>query len=162
MDRFNIYETSYWIVSHRMDSRYPGYLIISSQEDETELNKLSHAALSELGTVLADTEKLLITEYLPCKVIISKLGFTKGFNCHFHIIPVSFDLLKDISNDPKYPDDPDGSDTMLYTSRKYCERPLTELEKETVLKTVNRLRESTANKLLQPARHSQARLVGGA
>jgi diadenosine tetraphosphate (Ap4A) HIT family hydrolase len=72
-----IFETDHWAVSHRKDSRYPGFLIVASKSDVVEISGLSQDALSELGHVLAKTESILISHFKPYRVITAKLGFSK-------------------------------------------------------------------------------------
>ena len=135
-----VFKTEHWVVSHRKDSRYAGYLIISSKDEVNELHKLSNQTLSELGTVLEITEKLLILAYTPYKVAVAKLGFSSGFNCHFHIIPVTCSLLQEIREHQKYTDDePDGIDAMLFICREYCEREITQEEQRSIDNTVKSL-----------------------
>ena len=129
-DEFIIFQTLNWIVSHRKDSRYPGYLIISSVESSDELHKLSYNALQEIGNILADTEKLLQIAYSPYKIIFAKLGFSTGYNCHFHAIPVFNSILHEITDHTNYTNEtPDGKDVMLFISREYCEKALSNEEK---------------------------------
>ncbi|MBN8828202.1 MAG: hypothetical protein J0H68_05800 [Sphingobacteriia bacterium] len=140
-----IIKTEYWNISHRNDSRYLGYLIISALENVSDISELSPDALSELGLMLAETEKLLINLYSPFKVIISKLGFSKGFNCHFHMIPISEQILQEIARHPNYCQEPDGIDTMLFICREYCERPLNKEEDQNIKQEVKKLRKQYIN-----------------
>lgn len=135
-----IFESQHWLVSHRRDSRYAGLLIVSSKSDSSEMSSLEPEALSELGSVLVKTEKLLISYYKPYRVITAKLGFSAGHSCHFHVIPVRTSLLKEIIAHPNYTNEPDGNDALLFVSREYCERKLT-LEESSIQKnTINQLR----------------------
>lgn len=125
MSEHGVFETPHWRVSHRRDARYPGYLMVSSCESVSELYELSADALAALGPVLKQTEVLLREAFSPRKVIFYKLGFSPGFSCHFHVAPITEQLLYEISGHPDYDDDPDGNDAILYLSRVYCERELT-------------------------------------
>lgn len=145
MNELLIFETEYWEVSHRQDSRLAGYLIASSKSNASEVHQLCSDSLAELGLILSESEKILRNAYRPHKVIMAKLGFSKGFQCHFHLIPATNDLLKEIASHPSYTDEPDGNDAILYISREYCERPLSLEEKSSLNKTVRQLK-STVNK----------------
>lgn len=136
-----IFETPNWVVTHRKDSRYSGALIIASKNSVSEISALSDISLSELGTVLARAEKLLISYFNPYRVVTAKLGFSTGYSCHFHMLPVSMDLLNEIITHPNYTNEPDGNDCLLFASREYGERDLTEDELEVQLEVVKSLRE---------------------
>lgn len=140
MDKLGIFSDAHWVVTHRRDARHDGYLIISSRENVSELSELSDAALSSLGLVMKHVERLLMTAYAPYKVIFYKLGFSRGFNVHFHVAPVSQALLTAISAHADYPHTPDGNDTIVFLSREYCERPLDAEELEKQHAAVQRLR----------------------
>lgn len=140
MDELKVFDTEHWLISHRRDARYPGYLMVSSKEQAAEMSEVSEAALSTLGLVLRDTERLLTKAYAPCKVAFYKLGFSRGFSVHFHVAPVTAQLIREISEHSAYSNEPDGNDTILFLSREYCERPLTEQELEAQASTVKWLR----------------------
>ncbi|UPT39564.1 hypothetical protein [Pseudomonas amygdali] len=88
------------------------------------------------------SERLLAKVYSPYKVMFYKLGFSPGLNAHFHVAPVSKDLLAEISKHPGYSDNPDGNDALVFLSREYCERPLTAGEAKKQLLAVHLLRAS--------------------
>ncbi|RLM24591.1 hypothetical protein BIY28_03975 [Brenneria goodwinii] len=136
-----IFSTDCWQVSHRWDARYPGYLIVPAKEAVTELSELSPSALSEMGTVLKMTEQLLTTFCQPIKVVFYKLGFSHGFNCHFHAAPVTKALLEEIAAHSGYSSESDGNDAILYLSCEYCERPLNNQERQVIALTVSRPRQ---------------------
>ncbi|MCF5803934.1 hypothetical protein NLO74_12490 [Pseudomonas tremae] len=142
MDELRVFSHPHWIVTHRRDSRYDGYLIISSEETASGLSDLSDEAMSSLGLVMKTSERLLAKVYSPYKVMFYKLGFSLDFNAHFHVAPVSEDLLTEISKHPGYSDNPDGNDTIVFLSREYCERTLTACEAEKQLSAVHVLRAS--------------------
>jgi diadenosine tetraphosphate (Ap4A) HIT family hydrolase len=137
-----IFATEHWLISHRRDARYPGYLMVSSHESQSELSALSNEALQELGLVLKNVEILLHSLYSPCKVVFYKLGFSNGFNCHFHVAPITTELLFEIAAHPDYANEPDGNDAILFLSRVYCERHLTNKEEKTVALAVENLRKA--------------------
>lgn len=141
MDKLLIFKTRYWEVTHRRDSRYSGYLMASSLFEGSDLSELPEGALLELGSVLSRSEAILMKAYSPYKVMVAKLGFSRGFHCHFHLIPATTTLLREIVEHPSYTDEPDGNDAILFVSREYCERDLTDNEKEEMEQAVERLRE---------------------
>lgn len=136
-----VFQTKYWVVKHRSDSRYPGYLIALSTESVLNISELSEEALIDMALVLAKTEKLLFEAYNPYKVITFKMGFAKGVNCHFNLIPVTMELLQEIENQKACTHEkPDGSDVVIYVCRKYCERELTSEEYQELVLRVQTLR----------------------
>lgn len=141
MDELRVFNNTHWTVTHRRDARYDGYLIISSEETASGLGGLSHEALASLGPVMKAVELLLTRAYAPYKVVFYKLGFSPGFNVHFHVAPVSEALLAEISNHPGYSDNPDGNDVIIFLSREYCERSLSADEMEKQLSAVRRLKD---------------------
>ena len=117
MDEQEVFRNSHWAVTHRRDARYDGYLIMSSVQVASDLSDLSDQALSSLGLMMKTLECLLVKAYSPYKVVFYKLGFSPGFNVHFHVAPVSRALLSEIAKHPAYADEPDGNDVILYLSR---------------------------------------------
>lgn len=83
---------------------------------------------------------LLRVCYHPFRVITAKMGFSAGYSCHFHIIPVTQQLLEEVIANPRYSKDPDGNDVLLFTSREYCERDLSLEEHSLQIKAVEYLR----------------------
>jgi diadenosine tetraphosphate (Ap4A) HIT family hydrolase len=150
MDPYVVFETDHWVVSHRADSRYPGYLVVTSREPQPDLHRLSAEALSGLGAVLKDTEILLRSAFSPVKVVFAKLGFSGGLACHFHAVPVSAGLLAEISAHRDYANEPDGNDAMLFVSRIYCERALDPHEMNQLTATVSTLRTIIAGAARNP------------
>ena len=140
MTEWDIFETEHWRVSHRRDARYSGYLMVSSIAAASDFMDLSDSALASLGDVLRQTEQLLFQAFEPWKVVVYKLGFSAGFNLHFHVVPVTHSLLAEVGQHPDYPSEPDGNDTILFLSREYCERALSKEECEVQHKTVINLR----------------------
>jgi len=137
-----VFKSEYWTIKHRSDSRYPGYLIALSNEPVLNINELSREALADMSVILARTEKLLIAAYAPYKVIIFKMGFAKGINCHFNFIPVMQTLLDEIEGQKSCTHEkPDGSDATLYVCRKYCERELSPAEYQELVLRVEMLKQ---------------------
>lgn len=141
MTEWDIFETGHWRVSHRRDARYNGYLMVASVASASDLKDLGDEALAELGGVLRRTEQLLMRAYEPWKVIVYKLGFSAGFNLHFHVAPVTKALLAEIAAHPGYAAEPDGNDVILFLSREYCERILSAEERVNQVGEVDRLKE---------------------
>lgn len=140
MDNLLILKTESWQVTHRRDSRYSGYLIASSVLGGCGLSDLPSSALRELGGVLTKAEGILQRAYSPNKGMVAKLGFSKGFSCHFHVVPATASLLRAIVAHPACSNEPDGNDAMLFVSREYCERDLTRGERYKMEQVVERLR----------------------
>lgn len=140
MDNLLVFKTEFWQVTHRRDSRYPGYLMASSVLNGCGLSDLPSGALLELGGVLTKAEGILQRAYSPYKVMVAKLGFSRGFSCHFHVVPATASLLREIAAHPAYSNEPDGNDAMLFVSREYCERDLTHGERHEMEQVVERLR----------------------
>ncbi|WP_122813665.1 HIT family protein [Pseudomonas viridiflava] len=140
MTKWDVFETGHWRVSHRRDARYNGYLMVASVVSASDLTDLGDEALAELGGVLRRTEQLLMRAYEPWKVIVYKLGFSAGFNLHFHVVPVTKALLAEIAAHPEYAAEPDGNDVILFVSREYCERMLSAEERVNQVGEVVRLK----------------------
>ncbi|MDG9666801.1 hypothetical protein ONV78_03560 [Hahella sp. CR1] len=138
--QYIVLEAQHWVVNHRMGATYPGYLMAASRYDVTDLSELETDALSELGIVLARMERTLKQIYQPYKVLISKLGFSPGFNCHFHIVPVHAWVLREIERHPDYANEPDGNDVMLYVNRVYGENQCPEAAARVALAEAERFR----------------------
>jgi diadenosine tetraphosphate (Ap4A) HIT family hydrolase len=147
MDKFIIFVTNHWIISHRRDSRYPGFLIVSSRDEVQDLTDLNKEALNELGSVLFQTEKLLNYVYKHYKTVIGKFGFTSGFSLHFHVLPITNEILKEIIAHGNYKQEkPDGIDAINLVCRKYCERELNDSETRSIESTVKMLKAAYNNK----------------
>lgn len=140
MNPWDIFQTEHWRVSHRRDARYAGYLMVSSIAPASGFSDLGEPALLAMGGVLRRAEQLLEQAFAPLKVIVYKLGFSPGFDLHFHVVAVNRPLLAEITDHPGYADEPDGNDVILFLSREYCERPLNEAEQESQHLAVVRLR----------------------
>lgn len=93
--RFHIAETTEWLVSHRMNSALPGYLMVSSNTDTNDLSELPEGALAELGPLLAATQKALKQELYAQRVYIGRYGHSPGYPIHFHVIPI-YDWVEEL------------------------------------------------------------------
>ncbi len=138
---YTIFETNYWSVSYRRDSRYPDFLIIGAKGEGKEISSLTKEALAEMGSVLAKTERLFLSYFKPYRVVTAKLGFSSGFSCHFHMLQVSSEFLKEIEAHPSYTNEPDGNDALLFASREYGERALNNKEQREQFETIRKLKE---------------------
>jgi diadenosine tetraphosphate (Ap4A) HIT family hydrolase len=141
MNEFTIFETNHWIISHRMDSCYPGFLIASTRNKVPKMTDLSKEVLEEMGPALCEAEKLLHFVYQPYKTIIGKFGFMQGFNFHFHILPVTNVVLQEMITYSDYANKkPDGIDAITFICRKYCEKPLNNEQLKEMMATIKMLR----------------------
>ncbi len=70
--------------------------------------------MSSLGLVMKTSERLLAKVIFPLQSNVLKLGVSPDFNAHFHVAPVSEDLLAEISKHPGYSDNPDGNDAIVF------------------------------------------------
>ena len=113
--------------------------MIASKQQASEVSELSLGALQEMGKVLSEVELAIKTVYKPYKVLMSKLGFSKGFNCHFHVVPVHEWVLNEIEEHPNYSYEPDGNDVMLYVNREYCENQCINKSMQVALKEVSNI-----------------------
>lgn len=131
--RFHITETDDWLVSHRMNSALPGYLMIGSKTDTDDLSDLSESALGELGPLLALAQNSLKNELNAQRVYIGRYGHTPGYPIHFHIIPIydwveklfwenmRYRLLENFADRPGETAT-DGAELTLFIWREFCER----------------------------------------
>jgi len=132
-DQLIVKETEHWIINHRIGSNLPGYLMVSSCKETTDLHALSPAAQAELGTLLALTQKVLSELFNPEHLYISRYGHMEGHSIHFHIIPIYAWVKKAFALDERYrvlrsfytpgvpTSDPDGGELTLYVWREFCE-----------------------------------------
>lgn len=146
-----IVESPHWRLGYRRDSRYPGLLILSTQQAVSDFSELDAASLAELGQQLGFAEKLLQHCYAPHRLVFYKLGFSAGFSLHVHIAPISHALLSEIAAHPNYSGDPDGNDAILYLSREYGERDLGPEEQQAQRIEIARLRDMAGELLRQPS-----------
>ena len=88
--RFVIHETEHWLVNHRCDTSYPGYLMVGARDPEaTTLSKLDPEARAELGDLLAGCAHVLETRLGAMHVYCGRYGHEPGHTVHFHVLPVS-------------------------------------------------------------------------
>lgn len=126
---FHVAETDGWLVSHRMNSALPGYLMIGSKTYTNDLSDLPEIALAELGPLLATAQSVLKRELKAQRVYIGRYGHTPGYPIHFHVIPI-YGWVEDLFwNDDKYrfaegPGETatDGAELTLFVWREFCER----------------------------------------
>ncbi|MBZ5762091.1 HIT family protein [Rhizobium sp. VS19-DR104.2] len=151
--RFHIFETIGWLVSHRINSALPGYLMVSSKADTDDLSELSEGALCELGPLLAVAQRALKQELHAQRVYIGRYGHSPGYPIHFHVIPIydwvealfwkdeRYRLLGNFAEGPGETVT-DGAELTLFVWREFCERaaPPT-IEGPTVSEVVGLLRE---------------------
>jgi diadenosine tetraphosphate (Ap4A) HIT family hydrolase len=128
--------TDHWIVNHRVDSSLPGYLMIGCRADTTNLFDLPHAALAELGRLLARAQGILQQELNAEHVYLGRYGHQTGPSLHFHVIPVFAWLKTAFAADSRYAvlksfQSPgagnttfDGAELTLYVWRELCENPM--------------------------------------
>ncbi|WP_434362166.1 hypothetical protein NF212_18345 [Parasalinivibrio latis] len=95
--------------------------MVASKQKATSLSELGSDSLGELGLVLSDVERLLFQAFSPYKVIFSKLGFSEGFNCHFHAVPVGTDMLDEVKKQSNLADNPNGLDVFYHINKHYCD-----------------------------------------
>lgn len=132
-EHFHITETDGWLVSHRMNSALPGYLMVSSKSDTNDLWELSEGALTELGPLLAAAQKALQQELHAERVYIGRYGHSTGYPIHFHVIPIygwvealfwkdeRYRLLENFAEGPgETPTD--GAELTFFVWREFCER----------------------------------------
>lgn len=106
-----------------MDTDYPGYLIVGAKEPASRLSGLSVDALNSAGIILGAIEERVYERLSPKLVIINKHGFSKGFSCHFHIVPIYSWAYSAIKKHPGYKiDEPDGADFTMFITRQYCQK----------------------------------------
>ncbi len=127
-----IFETSHWLVNHRVDTTMPGYLIVGAKVG-ADWNELSTEALAELGSVLAQSVQAITDCLHPQRVYISRYGHTPGHSLHFHLIPVYDWLIEAYQQDERYrvleqfytPGSVtglDGASLTLFIWREYAEK----------------------------------------
>ncbi|NKL24200.1 HIT family protein [Rhizobium leguminosarum] len=131
--RFYVAETNGWLVSHRINSALPGYLMVSSKADTNDLSELSEDALAELGPLLAAAQKVLRQELHAERVYIGRYGHSPGYPIHFHVIPIYYWVEELFWKDERYrlletfaegPGETptDGAELTLFVWREFCER----------------------------------------
>lgn len=137
--RFHVTETDGWLVSHRMNSALPGYLMISSKASTSDLSELPDNVLSELGPLFAMMQSIIKRELDAQRVYFGRYGHSAGYPVHFHVIPIydwveemfwADDRYRLLDNFAEGPGETptDGAELTLFVWREFCERaepPLT-------------------------------------
>lgn len=120
-----IYQSNNWIVNHRVDTIYPGYLIVSTTSTKSDLHEIDVLASKKLVCILSFCERFLYKKAFATKVLICKYGFTKDLPFHFHIIPIYTWVIDEIKQDAKYleifksKDQFSGPGVSFYISKQY-------------------------------------------
>ncbi|RDS87359.1 HIT family protein [Pseudomonas fluorescens] len=89
-----LFETEHWLLNHHLASKLPGYLMLGAKAPVDSLADMPHAALAELGGLLAKTQRVMEAQLKPKWLYISRYGHLPGFPLHFHFIPV-YDWVED-------------------------------------------------------------------
>ena len=132
-----ILQTEGWVLSHRVDTALPGYLMLGARMPTNDLSRLCPEALAQLGTLLAGAQKALTAILNPEHFYIGRFGHTAGHALHFHLIPICGWLRQRFFTDPRYDmlknlhsralhaedDETDGAELTLYVWREFCESP---------------------------------------
>jgi diadenosine tetraphosphate (Ap4A) HIT family hydrolase len=128
--------TDHWIVNHRVDSKLPGYLMISSRHPATQLCDHPPAALAQLGPLLAAAQRTLLEILQADHVYLGRYGHQSGHSIHFHAIPVYSWVKAAFAADPRYAvlktfytpgadnTEFDGAELTLFIWREFCEKPI--------------------------------------
>ena len=153
--------TDHWIVNHRVDSKLPGYLMIGSRRDTSQLADLSPAALAELGPLLAQAQRALREVLHAEHVYLGRFGHQSGPSIHFHAIPIyawvksaftadrRYDVLKSFYTPGAGNTEFDGAELTLYLWREFCEKPVPSvLQGPSVSEVIRLLRENYARQEL--------------
>jgi diadenosine tetraphosphate (Ap4A) HIT family hydrolase len=130
-----IFQTEHWVLSHRVDSALPGYLMLGARMPTNDLSLMPSEALAQLGPLLARAQKALNAILEPAHLYIGRYGHMAGHALHFHIIPVCGWVKQSFFSDPRYRvlrdfDQPsaagetDGAELTLYVWREFCENPV--------------------------------------
>lgn len=131
---FVIHQTEHWTLNHRLDSALPGYLMLGSRARVEAFHELPHAALLELGPLLAQVQQVMERVLEPRRLYVGRYGHVPGWPIHFHCIPV-YDWVEELFwQDERYRlleafagGEPqtatDGAELTLFIWREFCERP---------------------------------------
>ena len=153
-DRFLLSQTEHWMLSHRMDSALPGYLMLSARAPVDALHRLSEEALAQMGPLLAAAQRVVESVLKPQRVYLGRYGHSPGWSIHFHVIPVYDWVERGFWNDARYralqafsglaeevPPSTDGAELTFFIWREYCERrPPPPIVGPTVDEAIERLR----------------------
>ena len=151
--RFIIYESSHWVVNHRIDSALPGYLMLCAKQMTNSLAALPEQALAELGALQARAQQAIETYLHPQRLYISRFGHGAGYSIHFHFIPIYSWIETLFWQDDRYRSlqtfgsasdtllQTDGAELTLFVWREFCERPDPPLvQGPSIDQTINALR----------------------
>jgi diadenosine tetraphosphate (Ap4A) HIT family hydrolase len=131
--RLRVLESEHWLISHRMDSALPGYLMVGSRTVTDDLSALPMSALSALGPLLARMQYALQCILKAHRVYIGRYGHTPGYPIHFHVIPIydwvenlfwkdaRYRALEDFAEFPGAMAT-DGAELTFFVWREFCER----------------------------------------
>ena len=131
--QFHVLETEHWLVNHRINSALPGYLMIGSRQQISQLPELPPEALSELGLLLAKAEGALREIFGAVRVYSGRYGHSPGHTPHFHVIPIypwvedlfwkdeRYRILDSLAEGPGETAT-DGAQMTLFVWREFCER----------------------------------------
>ncbi len=130
---FIVHETAHWRVNHRLDTDYPGYLMVASTDlAAMSLSQLNGEALAELGPILANAVRILEDNLNPKHVYVGRYGHDKQCNVHFHVMPIydwaidlyyadkRYSILNQFNRDPN-DDGIDAANMTLYIWREFAE-----------------------------------------
>lgn len=132
-ETLQIFATDFWLLNHRIDSALPGYLMLGSKLLTNDLSELPQEALVELGPLLAQAQKAVMSQLRPNRLYISRYGHSPGHPIHFHLIPVydwveqlfwsdrryrALEQFAEASSEPGT----DGAELTLFIWREFCER----------------------------------------
>lgn len=127
-------ETEYWRVTHNVQARLEGYLMIGTLESgAVEFQDVSAEGLAEFGKVVATVTKSIQETFQPKHVFVGRYGVMPGNLLHLHVVPVYDWLEERIDNDenyrflktlidPSYGLNYDAADFLLYTWRELVEK----------------------------------------
>ncbi len=127
-----IFEAEHWLITHRLNSALPGYLMVGARTATPDLSGLSTEALCDLGPLLAKAQAAL-RGLAARRVYIGRYGHDSGWPVHFHVIPIYPWVEEQFWRDARYRAleafaDPsmepgtDGAELTLFVWREFCER----------------------------------------
>lgn len=146
-----IFEAEHWLVTHRLNSALPGYLMVGAKTMTSDLSGLSTEALRDLGPFLAKAQAA-VEGLAARRVYIGRFGHDSGWPIHFHVIPIytwveemfwadaRYRLLETLA-DPSIEPGTDGAELTLFVWREFCERKdPPPIPGPSVTETISRLR----------------------
>ena len=156
-DDLVVHESEHWLINQRIKSALPGYLMVSSKVETTDLARMPSAAQSELGHHLACAQAILKRLFEPEHIYFGRYGHSLGYSIHFHVIPIYRWVVKALADDRRYdclrtldsPESdatPDGGEITLFVWREFCEgRNPPPIEGPSVSDVVTSIRKEWAN-----------------